>query len=44
MHFLNSNLIPLRLICYEPLTAIRDHINNSCPELMNMVRLLFFLE
>jgi len=41
MQFINSNLIPLRVVCYDPLIEIRDHINKFCPEVMTMVRFLF---
>jgi hypothetical protein len=37
MQFFMSNLLQLRIICYEPLLAIREHINKNCPELMGMV-------
>ncbi|CAN9274148.1 unnamed protein product [Alternaria alternata] len=36
MQFFMSNLIQLRIVCHEPLLAIREHINKNCPELMGM--------
>jgi hypothetical protein len=38
MQFFMSNLLQLRIICYEPIMAIRKHINKNCRELMDMVR------